>query len=125
MVSLISKWQLKDGCPKDLQKLLIDIAPKVKDSEDGTLMYSVHLTAKEPSDSASSCDLEKQTEVTFFEIYKDAEAFTLHVNGPVFTTFRKESLQYFKEDPNNKGWPITQTEFLNIESQFIRTALKG
>ncbi|MCM8531930.1 MAG: antibiotic biosynthesis monooxygenase [Lentisphaeraceae bacterium] len=133
MVSLISKWQLKDGCPDSLQKVLIDLAYKVESSEKGTLMYSVHLKTTEPSSTTESsstttgqCEHSPaQTEVTFFEIYKDAEAFNTHLNGPVFTKFRKDTLQYFKEDPKNAGWPKTETEFLKIESQFIRTGLKG
>jgi hypothetical protein len=58
------------------------------------------------------------SEIVFVESYADVSAFKAHLNGPLFTAFREQNLQYFKEDPTKPGWPITQTVFLDpIASQ--------
>jgi quinol monooxygenase YgiN len=128
MIALISKWKLRNGCPKELQTELKKLAKQVRKEEKGTLMYAVNLQAIPPLDTYNmpinpppkSIPLEEQTEVVFIEIYKDVEAFSTHVNGPTFTKFRKTYLKYFLLDPLKPGWPLNDTEFLIRESVFIR-----
>lgn len=130
MITLISKWKLKNGVPPDILANLTAVASKVEQSEPGTLMYLVNLPALSPLDKnrQPQCPPPKpippaeQKEVVFMEIYRDAQAFSDHVNGPVFTAFRKANIQYFQEDPNSPGWPLTDTDFLGRESAFIRAA---
>jgi len=126
-VSLVSRWQLLDGCPPELFHELNELADKVK-KEPGTLMYLVNLQAAEPLNSEnqpivpqpSELPLAQQTEVVFIETYKNSQAFSDHVNGEIFTQFKNKTLQYFKPDPINKNWPLTKTEFLTRRSGFIK-----
>ena len=125
-ISLISKWQLLDGCPKVLKEQLDGLAAKVN-AEAGTLMYLVNVQQSaplnhedKPKTDIASIPLALQTEVVFIEIYKNAEAFSRHVTGKVFTEFRHSTLQYFKPDPNRDDWPLTRTEFLSRCSGFIK-----
>jgi len=130
MITLISRWKLRNGCPPELHKALQMVAEQVKACEPGTLMYSVHLPALSPLDTSLQphqpplpfIAMEQQTEVVFVEIYKDADAFTRHVNGATFTRFRKRNIRHFYEDPVKPGWPVTITQFLDRQSAFIRNA---
>lgn len=132
MISLISKWQLRNGCPRALHDALRAVAEQVKKTEQDTWMYSVHLPGRPPLNGRrqpydpplAPISMQQQTEVVFFEIYKDANAFSAHVNGDVFTRFRTQNINYFYENPDNPGWPLTQTQFLERESAFIRKAAK-
>ena len=128
MIALESRWQLLDGCPPELDEALKAVAPTVMDAEPNTLVYSVHLEAKFPLNSdfkpadppPPPIPLSSQKEVIFFEVYADAQAFADHINGPVFTKFRTENIQYFQEDPNSPGWPVTKNTFFERESAFFR-----
>ncbi|XPF95916.1 ferritin-like domain-containing protein [Colwellia sp. RE-S-Sl-9] len=129
-ISLISKWQLLDGCPPELYQELNNLANKVKE-EAGTLMYLVHLQSEKPLNQESKpiipepseIPLTQQTEVIFIEIYKDAQAFSDHVTGEIFNTFKDKYFKYFKPDPITKGWPLTKTEFLTRRSGFIKNGI--
>ncbi len=131
MIVLISKWKLKNGLSDELAVALKTVADHVKAAEPDTLLYSVHLPARSPLGQGMqpACPPVKpipgdqQTEVVFFEIYKDAAAFSYHINGPTFTEFREQYIQYFYEDPDKPGWPNTQTEFLDKQSMFVRETL--
>lgn len=60
-----------------------------------------------------------QSEIIFVEKYADAQAFADHVNGTVFTEFRKSTMHYFC--PSTKpGWPVMHTTFLSAASEFRR-----
>jgi hypothetical protein len=133
MISLISRWKLKNGCPAELLHALKRVAAEVKASEPDTLLYSVHLTAQSPLNASrqpieppvAPVALEEQAEVVFFEVYRDADAFARHVNGEVFTRFREDNIRYFYEDSANPGWPNTVTEFLDRKSAFFRMKAAG
>lgn len=89
------------------------------DTEAGTLTYLVNVLAAPPLDGEhrrldpppAPIPHSQQTEITFIEVYRDARAFADHVNGPVFTSFRRDYLHHFYEDPANPGWPNTDTVF--------------
>jgi quinol monooxygenase YgiN len=103
MISLISVWNLKKGCPPELEEELKKLAGKVKKAEADTLMYEVNLQAPFPTDSnfnplvppPDPILLNKQKNITFIEVYKNVEAFSIHVQGEVFTKFRVEFLKDF------------------------------
>lgn len=130
MITLISRWELLDGCPTQLKHELDSLADKVRAVEPDTLMYLVHLRAPGPLDSSNNpvepppppIPLAGQNEVIFLEIYKDEVAFSRHVNGPVFQAFLKGYSKYFKQDPERPGWPVTQNTVLSRVSGFIRSA---
>lgn len=127
-VLLISKWQLLDGAPGCLIDILKKLASEVENAEPDTLMYRVHLQSTAPLEKDSLPKLppprplsnESQKEVIFLEVYRDADAFSRHVLGDVFQHFLQEVRQYFKEDPDNAGQPLMQTEYLTLESGFAR-----
>ncbi|PPS29087.1 hypothetical protein BVY11_01215 [Pseudomonas amygdali pv. morsprunorum] len=128
MITLISRWQLLDGCPTELKRELDSLADKVKKAEPDTLMYLVNLPAPGPLDASnkpieqppSPIPLAAQNEVVFLEIYKDEVAFSRHVNGPVFQAFLKGYSKYFKQNPEKPGWPVTLNTPLDRVSGFIR-----
>ncbi len=130
MITLISCWELLDGCPTQLKDELNSLAGKVMAAEPDTLMYLVHLQAPGPLDASNDpiepppapIPLADQKEVIFLEIYKDEVAFSRHVNGPVFQAFLSEYSKYFKQNPEKPGWPITKNAPLSRVSGFIRNA---
>lgn len=128
MITLISRWKLRNGCPPALATALRGVAAKVLAQEPGTLVYSVHLSDRPPlghdhqplDPPAKPLPRDQQTEVVFFEVYKDAAAFAAHVNGSAFAAFRKANLKYFYENPDNPGSPHTDTSFFDRQSAFFR-----
>lgn len=130
MITLISRWELLDGCPARLKEELDGLADKVRAAEPDTLMYLVHLPAPGPLDAQNNpiepppppIPLAEQNEVIFVEIYKNEVAFSRHVKGSTFQAFLKGYSQYFKQDPKRPGWPITKNVALERVSGFIRNA---
>lgn len=130
MITLISRWELLEGCPVLLKSELDGLAEKVRAAEPDTLMYLVHLQAPGPLDAQSNpiepppapIPLAEQNEVIFVEIYKNEVAFSRHVNGPIFQAFLKGYSHYFKQDPKRPGWPITKNASLERVCGFIRDA---
>ncbi len=128
MISLISKWQLKNGCDEDLKHALDKLAKEVYEHEADTLRYEINLSALFPLNTqnepaqppVASIPLAEQQQVIFVEHYKNAKAFAEHMNGPVFTKFRNKYLCHFYEDPSQAGWPATDTIFLEYEAGFDR-----
>ena len=127
-ICLISRWKLKDGLDESLLDTLRLLAGQVEDAEPQTLMYRVHLQSDYPLDGhfcpldppPPDVPLSEQTEVTFLEVYQNAEAFSRHVKGEVFNEFLTSTLKYFEEDPNRNGWPVTATTFLDLQSGLVR-----
>ena len=122
----MSKWKLRNGCPKELVISIKHTVSQVKENEPGTLFYSVHLDGHNPLATENTVVIpksdtkEKQTQITFIEMYASKQAFSDHLQGPAFKRFLKDNLHYFYEDPKNPGWPITQTQYLDRISAFIR-----
>lgn len=119
MITLVSRWKLRDGCSPELLEALDELRRRVAEEEPGTLLYLVNLSSHPPLDASErpkvpappSIPLELQTEIVFLEAYQDVRAFADHVSGPGFSTFRQSSLHHFYEDPTRPGWPRTDTSF--------------
>ncbi len=119
MITLVSRWKLRSGCPAVLASALEELGREVAAQEPGTWMYLVNLPARPPLDAGNHprhpppphIEPVQQMEVVFLEVYEDARAFAAHVNGPVFTSFLRDHLQHFYEDPDKPGWPSTDTTF--------------
>lgn len=128
MITLVSRWELLDGCPPALKCELDGLADRVKQAEPETLAYLVYQEAPGPLGADGKpidpppppIPMARQTMVTFVEVYADVCAFTRHINGGVFQTFLKDFGKYFKQDPQNPGWPITQNGSYTRASGFIR-----
>lgn len=128
MISLISRWKLRNGCSGELKAALQTLAAAVQ-KESGTLAYAVHLDAQDPLDThgqplappPSPIPGDQQMEVVFFEVYESTPAFRAHLAGEAFTTFKKQWSDHFYQDPGGSGWPVTETTFLERESAFFRS----
>ena len=127
-IMLISKWKLRAGITSELIGVLQSLASKVELAEQGTLIYRIHLQSRAPLDTyidpikpqPNPIPDSLQQEVVFLEVYENAEAFSVHVKGEVFNSFKDSTLEYFQLDPLKQGWPITETEFLTLQSGFVR-----
>ena len=129
MISLISRWKLRDGCAPELLDGIREAVADIEKGEPGTLLYSVHLPAlnplaafDRPISSKRTIPLAEQAEVVYFEIYEDADAFSAHVNGPAFRSFLDHYLHCFYTDPANPKMPLTETLFLDRQASFTRPA---
>jgi quinol monooxygenase YgiN len=104
MIALFSRWKLKDGCPPELEAAIEELTAAVAGREPGTLAYSVSLPAPHPPigpppEYAASHDPEvirpvDRTEIVFFEVYRDAEALSEHLRGPV-KEFMRQNRDFF------------------------------
>ena len=120
MITLISKWKLLDGCPPELVTALQKLAEHSK-SEPGNLMYMVNLPVPNPLDAhgkplsppPSPIPLNDQKEVVFIESYQDVEALSQHLQSKSFINFLTSNIKYFCQNPQNPGYPQTETEFLS------------
>lgn len=129
MISLISRWKLRNGCSEPLKAALNDLAGAVREHEPGTLAYAVHIEALNTLDAKGSplnpppmpIPGEQQMEVVFFEVYENTAALQAHLGGTAFTTFKKDWADQFYMDPAGSGWPVTETTYLERESAFFRT----
>ncbi len=68
---VIAKLKVQEGKEADLEKVVLDVLPKVK-SEEGTLVYNFHRSKSDP------------TIFVFYEKYVDKEALGLHSGTPHF-----------------------------------------
>lgn len=128
MIGLVSTWKLADGCPQELKEALDALVSEVKRQEPGTLMYTVSLRTSSPPigpppdyqvfHSHSFQDLpDKPTEIVFFEMYRDAEAFSEHLKGPALFFIAKYR-EYFQTPYQGQVRP--ETMYLDLNGGFIR-----
>jgi quinol monooxygenase YgiN len=132
MIALFSRWKLKDGCPPALASALEELTAAVKNQEPGTLLYSASLPASHPpigpppdyrvSDDPEAALTAEASAVLFFEIYRDAEAFSEHLRG-AFNAFLDQYRDYF--DTPWQGHPRPETTYLDPRTLFVRSALAG
>ena len=128
MISLVSTWPLKDGCPPELQQMLEALAPKVEENEPGTLMYLVNLEAASPLNAETKpivpppppIPLKDQKAVIFIEMYENAQAFSEHVLGSVFQTFLTDTKDFFIPDAAMTSSTRKNTPILARQSGFVR-----
>ena len=128
MITLISRWKVKNGVTPTLRAALDALAGTVAALEPDTLTYIVNVVATDPLGTdgapivppAETIPDDNQDEVVFFEVYRDAAAFARHLSGVPFTTFVSDHLSSFYEDPNRPGSPLAITEFLTRRSSLVR-----
>lgn len=130
-ITLISRWKLRNGCPDELLVGIRAAVATVRDSEPGTLAYTVHLGRADPLDAEGKplspepelADSD-QSEIIFIECYADAEAFATHLAGPAFRAFKDAYLKYFYTDPTNPHMPLAETVFLTNDASFVRPGIE-
>ncbi len=114
MYPLTAKWTILPGKRTEAIKVLKKLAEQVKENEKETLAYLVNL----PNAKAQNTVTPYDGEVTFFEIYKNEQAFMNHLNGSIFKDFVKDHGDLFLRD--DKGQPYVIAENLDFEAGFIR-----
>lgn len=130
MIALFSRWKLKDGCPSELVAAIEELTAAVASQEPGTLTYAVSLPAPHPPigpppEYAVSHDPDvirpvAQTEIVFFEVYRDAEALSDHLRGAV-KEFMRKNLDHFATPW--QGHPRPEVIHLHPTGIFGRAAL--
>lgn len=128
MITLISRWQVKNGVTPELRAALDGLADTVAAAEPDTLAYIVNVISANPLDAdgqprrppRTTLPDQDQNEVVFFEVYSDADAFARHLAGAPYRTFVAKYLSHFYEDPDRSGFPLAVTEFLTRRSALVR-----
>lgn len=129
MIALVSRWKLKNGCPPELADAVRALVASVREREEGTLVYSVNLPGPHPPigpppgyeyvDGIESTPVEA-TDLFFFEVYRDARAFSEHLRGPV-ADFMKNYRHHFATPW--QGHPRPEVTYLDPQALFVREAL--
>ena len=130
MIALFSRWKLKDGYPQELAAEVEALAAAVRDSEPGALVFSVSVPAPHPPigpppdyavvHDASLVRPVAATDLLFFEVYRDAEAFSAHLRGAA-GEFLKRNAHFF-ETPW-QGHPRPEVTYLDPQSLLVREAI--
>ncbi|MHB1127363.1 MAG: putative quinol monooxygenase [Bacillota bacterium] len=66
MIAIVAKVRAKEGKEQELAALCMELAKKVRENEEGCLMYTPYVGAKDPA------------QIVFIEQYKDKEAIAIH-----------------------------------------------
>ena len=126
MLALVSRWKLKNGCPPELADAVQTLVAAVRERENGTLVYSVSLPAPHPPigpppDYAYVDGIESEpaeaTELVFFEVYRDAHAFSEHLRGPI-AAFMKDYRHHFATPW--QGHPRPEVTYLDPQGLIVR-----
>jgi len=124
MITLISQWSVRADISDDEWNALLQnlqaLAGTVEAAEPDTLVYRVHTAAADPRNGDSPDTAEARQYVTFYEVYRSAESFQVHLNGQPFNDFLRDNIQYFEENPDRKNYPLTKTTFLQKQSGYFR-----
>lgn len=89
----------------------------IQTEESGTLMYLVHLDETRLTN--------KETAITFIEIYKSRLEYSQQNRGQVFANFREQNIEFFEEDPENPGWPAIESQVLKLDSGLVQSIHHG
>src|SRR4051812_23321576 len=114
-VSLIARWFVKPGCREAALAAITEAVEQVWAREPGTLTYRVHV--ERAGDDLQSLPPVESLSILFFEVYRDAEAFRDHLDGPVFTGFVRDHGDLFLQAG---GKPYTTVDFLTLHAGFTR-----
>jgi hypothetical protein len=85
--------------------------------EPDTLTYRIH--AASPDSGLQPLPPQDRFSILFFEVYRDAQAFQAHLEGPTFTAFVRDHGDLFvPASPDGK--PYTSVDFLALHAGFTR-----
>jgi quinol monooxygenase YgiN len=130
MIALFSRWKLKSGFPPELAAEVAALTAAVREREPGAVVYSVNVPAPNPPigpppdysvyDDASLLKPVPASELIFFEVYRDAEAFSRHLRGEA-GEFLKRNAHFF--DTPWQGHPRPDVTYLDPQSLLVREAV--
>ncbi len=81
MTTILAQFKIQPGKEAAAEKALSEMVAAVEANEPGALAYIAHRSQKEP------------TEITFFEVYADAEAASAHGQTPHMATLQRNLAQ--------------------------------
>jgi quinol monooxygenase YgiN len=81
MTTILARFKIQPGKEAEAEKALSEMVAAVQANEPGALAYIAHRSQKEP------------TEITFFEVYADAEAASAHGQTPHMATLQRSLAQ--------------------------------
>ncbi len=81
MTTRLAQFKIRPGKEAEAEKALSEMVAAVEANEPGALAYIAHRSQKEP------------TEITFFEVYADAEAASAHKKTPHYATLQRSLTQ--------------------------------
>jgi quinol monooxygenase YgiN len=113
MISIVTKWWIKEGREDAAKLALADLAQQVKEEEPFTAMYLIHTSIVEGSLPSPA-----PNEVIFVGTWTDRAAFEKHLVGPVFKDWLALHIQNFIV--NNDGSLYVNAEFVDRFAGFIR-----
>jgi len=119
MYPLIAKWTILPGNEMKATAALNQLALDVKQHEQDTLLYMVHV----PDFNEKSLPTPPAGEVVFWEIYKDQAAFFKHVNGDIFKNFVATYGGLFLSDFSATPQVFMTTEVLTQLGGFARAGV--
>ena len=82
MTTVVASFNIKEDKQAEAEEALKEMAAAVEANEPGALAYIAHRSQKEP------------TEITFFEVYADAEAARAHRQTPHYATLQRSLAQF-------------------------------
>ena len=113
MISIVTKWWIKQGCEEKAKAALADLAKQTEEQEPFTVMYLIHTSIVEGSLPSPA-----PNEVIFVGTWPDREAFDKHLVGPVFQNWLAKHIDNFIV--NNDGSLYVNAEFVDRFAGFIR-----
>lgn len=117
LLSLTSRWFIRPGREAEVLAAVRDLAARVHAEEPGTLTYLAH-TPWADAAGIASLPLPTPQLLLFFEVYRDADAFRTHREGPAFTDFVRDYGDAFVGDEH--GRPYSSVEFVRRDAGFVR-----
>src|SRR3972149_114700 len=81
MIPIIARRKILPGNESEAEEALADMAAAVEANEPGALAYLMHRSQRDPTD------------ITVFEVYADAEAFSAHGQTPHMATLQGKLAQ--------------------------------
>lgn len=130
MIALFSRWKLKNGYPAELAAEVEALGNAVRANEPGALVFTVSIPAPNPPigpppeyaavDDPSLIRPVPATDLLFFEVYQDAEAFSQHLRGAAADFLKRNG--HFFETPW-QGHPRPEVTYLDPKSVMVREAV--
>lgn len=120
MFTVLARWTIRAGKEQEALAALTQLAASVQ-AEEGTLTYLIHV----PDMMEESLPTPSPQGVLFLEVYKDRQAFSDHVNGPIFKKFLKEHMDLFLStttmcpEGHEVVAPFVAVEFLQRVAGFV------
>jgi quinol monooxygenase YgiN len=116
MISIIAKWSILAGKHEAAVAALKVLAYRVQTEEPFVPMYTIHV----PDFSLVSFPTPPPTEVVFFSVFDDKEAFQKHLDGPVFRDWLAEHRELFLFNNDNL---FVVSEWLSRQAGYVRASM--